>query len=300
MIEQVKQFITYAESNYLPIENIVLSNKDGILLKHVFSKEPKVVRNIYSHTKSYVSTLLGILFSEGRVNLDEPIMNFFLEYREKMSNPDLENITIRHLLTMSSGFNEALLMSGERKFGVGFPDYVNFVLSHEVKTEPGSKFLYSNGDSYLIGKIIEKIVGKKLQEYAYEVLLRPLGILYPTWECDPTGSALGATGLFLSVEEMNKLGILYLNHGVLNGKKILSDEWINMIFTTQIVPDDSKWNSGYSFQFWKNPDNRGFRCDGAWGQITHLFLEEGYALSYQSPEDGDPGKVREALYDFIF
>jgi len=300
MVEKVKQFIEYATNNNLPIECIALSNKDGLLLEHTFSKEPKLIRNIYSHTKSFTSTLLGVLYSQGKVNLDEPIMNYFSEYRDLIKNPELDKITIRHLLTMSSGFNKALLMSDQRKKGVGFPDFVYFVLSHPIEYEPGTRFCYSNGDTYLVGKIIEKIVGKKLQEFAYETLLKPLDIDYPVWECDPQGSAFGASGLFLSIKEMNKLGVLYLNNGYLGDKKILSDEWIDLIFSTQIIPGKDLWNSGYNFQFWKNPNNKGFRCDGAWGQITHIFLKEGYALSYQSPEFGEPEKVAEAIYKFIF
>lgn len=300
MKKSVENFIVYAEKEKLPIESLTLSDKDGVILEHTFSKEPKIIRNIYSHTKSFVSTLIGVLYSEGKIKLDDKIMSFFSEYRNQINNPDLEKITVRHLLTMSSGFGEALLMQDQRKKGIGYPDFVHFVLSHPLKYEPGSQFTYSNGDTYLLGKIIEKITKKTLQAYAYETLLKDMDIDYPVWECDPQGCAFGASGLFLSCKDMNKLGILYLNKGVLKNKKILSDEWLDLVFHSQIVPSDKKWDSGYSFKFWKNPNDKGFRADGAWGQITHIFLKEGYALSYQSPENGNPELVREELFKFLF
>lgn len=300
MKNKVLKFIEYAKQEKLPIESLVLSDKNGIVLEHTFSKEIKIIRNIYSHTKSFTSTLIGVLFSEGKININDKIMSFFPEYQDALVDQNINKITIKNLLTMSSGFHQAFLMQDTRKKGIEYPDYLNYIFSHILIDKPGTTFTYNNGDTYLLGKIIEKITGKTLQAFAYETLFKDMEIEYPVWECDPQGCAFGASGLFLSCKDMNKLGILYLNNGYLKNKKILSDEWIDFVFNTQILPGTDRWDSGYSFQFWKNPNNKGFRADGAWGQITHIFINEGYALSYQSPEFGDPEKVRDILFDYIF
>ena len=104
------------------------------------------------------------------------------------------------------------------------------------------------------------------------------------WGVDPFGYCMCASDLCLNVEDMNKLGILFINKGVYNGKRIVSEEYVNMCTTEQIKTAPDNWGN-YSFQFWLTPEGNGYRADGAFGQITFVWPQYDIVFSVQRPED---------------
>jgi hypothetical protein len=98
---------------------------------------------------------------------------------------------------------------------------------------------------------------------------------------------------------MNKLGILFLNNGVYNGKRIVSEEYIKMCSEAKINTPSNYWGD-YSFQFWMVPECEGYRADGAYGQLTIIMSKQGYALSFQRAEDDGLNKVVEILKEEVF
>lgn len=279
------------------IESICLSNKNGLLWKEQYI--PRTVRNIYSHSKSFTSLMVGIAIDEQMISLDTRLMDVFKNEVDKDTYGRLYEIKVKHLLTMSSGFDEAYLMSNERKKGIGYPNYLEFLFSRELKQTPGSKFCYSNGDTYLLSRIVEKVYNKSFTQLCYEKIFLPLGIGFPMWGADPMGYCIAASELCISVEEMNRLGILCLNKGTYNGKRIVSEEYINLCSIPQIKTNASHWGD-YSFQFWMVPEVDGYRADGAYGQITFIFPLYGLTLSFQRPEDDKISKVLEILKEEVF
>lgn len=298
MKELVQNFVDRAIKENLPIEAICLSDKDGLLYLHEFVKRP--YRNIFSHTKSFTSTLVGIAIGENKLSLDINLGDTFKDLIEtKEQYEAMKKITLQHLLNMQSGLEGTQLFENERRKGVGFPDYVKFYVNQKVKYEPGTHFQYNNGDTYMCGVLLERAVGMTMERYAYEKLFRPLDMPYPVWEHDPFGHTFGASGLYLNIVEMNKLGRLYLNNGCWNGKQIVPLEWVKKVSKPEVTFENDNFSKGYSNQFWHNHYNGTYRADGAYGQITFIFSKDNLTLSIQRPEDDNLGTVLKAIQEEI-
>lgn len=296
MRQLIENFIKRIEKENNLVEAVCYSNSKGI----VFSKHyiPRLTRNIFSHSKSFTSTMVGIAIDEGKVSLDTRLVDVFKDEIDEATYNRLFDITVLSLLTMSSGFDGAFLMTNERSKGIGYPDYFNYLVEKELKYKPGSKFCYSNGDTYLLGRIIQKVYNRDFRDLCYEKIFVPLDIGYTSWAVDPKGYCLAATGLELNVEDMNKLGILYLNNGIYNGKRIVSEKWVEMCKREWIVDPNTTWGN-YSLQWWMVPEGNGFRADGMFGQITIVWPKYDTVLSFQRPDDERMPELKKILDEEI-
>ena len=290
MQEKVTQLIELFQADNPGCEAIALYQNGEMIIDHRFEKRPP--RLIYSHTKSFISTLCGMVIDAGKLSLDDKLVDFFPEYDDKIIDPQVREIKLRHLLTMSSGFGKAFLMSGDRRSGEGFPDYPKYMLSKEMKYAPGKKFVYSNADTHMAGCMAERALGKSLYVYACENLFTKLGIGYPMWEMCPKGTAFGGSGLHLDILDMMKLGILYLNQGVWDGQQILSSDWVKQAGRKQIsTGEQDPWSSGYGYQFWTVDERTGaYRADGAYGQLSIVLPDANAVLATQCSEYNDMDK----------
>ena len=270
------------EKEHNLVEAVCLSSSEGIIFKEQFI--PRNNRNIYSHSKSFTSLMVGIAIDEKKLTLDTRLVDVLKDEMDEVTYKRLYNIKVKHLLTMSSGFNKALLMGERRTSKAGYPDYLKFMLSHELVNEPGSKFCYSNGDTYLLGRMVAKAYNEDFIRLCNEKIFFPMDIGVPMWGVDPYGYCICASELCLSIEDMNKLGILFLNKGVYNGKRIVSKQYVKMCSQEQIKTEPNSWGN-YSFQFWMTPQGDGYRADGAWGQITMIWPKHDLVFSIQRPED---------------
>ncbi|MBQ3231261.1 MAG: serine hydrolase [Clostridia bacterium] len=284
MKTKVEAYIEALKLENPGVEAVALYQNGELVLEHYF--KPHLPRLIYSHTKSFISTAAGIAIDEGRLSLDTRVIDVFPEYAEHITDERVKNIRLRHFLTMSSGFGEALLMSSNRRKGEGYPDYVGYMLSKELKYESGTKFHYSNGDTHMVGCMTERAVGMPLLQYCHDRIFSKLGIGFPAWETDPNGTAFGGSGLYLTITDMMKLGILYLNNGVWNGEQIVSAEWVKAAGSKQIDTDIAEpWSSGYGYQFWTVGQREGaFRADGAYGQYSIVLPDKNAVLATQCSE----------------
>ncbi|MBS6561304.1 MAG: serine hydrolase, partial [Clostridiales bacterium] len=177
---------------------------DGkVILETAFSPYRKEDWHIsHSLCKSVTNLAIGLLFTDGKIKLDEKITSIFSEkkiaFRGKM-----KRITVEHLLTMSSGiaFNEASSLFEE--------DWVKGCLSSGVLFEPGTKFFYNSLNSYLLSAIVVEKTGKGLVDYLEEKLFQKMGIINVFWEKCPKGIEKGGWGLSLTTEDVAKIGTLY-------------------------------------------------------------------------------------------
>lgn len=295
MKKRVLELIDIFEKDNPGCEAIALYQDGEIIIDHRFKKSPP--RLIYSHTKSFISTLCGMAIDEGKLKLDDKLADFFPEYAECIVDERVKEIELGHLLTMSSGFGGAFLMSGNRRRGEGFPDYIRYMLSKETKYAPGEKFVYSNADTHLAGCMAERALGQPLYIYACENLFSKLGLGYPTWEMCPHGTIFGGSGLYLDILDMMKLGILYLNGGEYGGERIVSSEWVKQAGTKKISTDvNTAWSGGYGYQFWTIEGREGaFRADGAYGQLSIVLPDSNAVLATQCSEYNDQARFFETL-----
>ena len=295
-------FVRRAEADKLPIEGIAVADESRILFKKMFI--PEHPRNIYSHTKSYMSAAAGIAIGEGRLSEDTTLAEVFPAYVPADPDPRLLRIRLRHLLTMSSGFGAPYLMGSDRRKGVGMPDYIAYMMSRPVTEEPGERFVYSTADSILAGRMIEEATGMRLGEYLYEKVFSRLGQGWPLWENCPMGHPIGGGGMSMTLTDMLKLGQVYLAGGKWQGERIVPEDWVKKSSSFQIstgeAPEQDIWRCGYGYQFWLSPYPGSYRADGAYGQITTVLPEKGLVVAFQCPEDGDFDRVRTAVHEQLF
>ena len=304
-VEKVlREFTDYAQQTGLPLEGIAVGDEKQVLFEHHFV--PDLPRNIYSHTKSFMSTAAGLAIADGRLSLDDRLADFFPESVPADASERLGDIRLRHLLTMSSGFGKPYLMGEDRRAGVGMPDYMKYMLSRPVPEQPGSRFQYSTADSHLAGRMVGKAVGMRLGEFLYERIFEPMEMGYPIWENDPKGYPMGGGGMFLKLTDMMKLGQLYLAEGKWKGRQLVDPVWIREAAAAQIetpcdTPQEKEdcWRCGYGYQFWLSPYKGSYRADGAYGQVTTVLPASGLVVSVQCPEKGNFEQVKKQLHERV-
>lgn len=296
--KRIEEFGKTVNAERLLLEAISVGDEKETLAEAHFVPMPTHERPIYSHTKSFMSTAVGLAISDGKLSLDDRPAEFFPD-RVPKDRPELYTVKLKHLLTMSSGFNRFYL-GGERiKEGQGYPDYIAYLFSRPLEKAAGEAFCYNNGDSHLAGRMAAKAVGMSLRNYLYERLFSKMEIGYPAWECDPEGASFGASGLYLSVTNMMKLGQLFLADGKWKGEQLVDPAWVKEATAKHIETDSYGWNCGYGYQWWRSPFPKSYRADGAYGQITTVLPEKGLVVSVQCPESGDFDKLRPQLEELL-
>jgi CubicO group peptidase (beta-lactamase class C family) len=195
--------------------------------------------DIASITKGVVALLIGIALDRGWLSdLDAPIMSVFPEYAD-LRTPEKDRITLRHLLTMTSGLGwpeRAISLDNAANIvrqGGSASDPYRFVLTRPIETTPGTAWNYNSGGVWLLGPILRKVSGKPIEEFAEEALLEPLGIQEEVWDRFPNGDAVTSGGLRLRPRDLAKLGQLVLNGGVWHGRQIVSAGWIKQMIAPQ-------------------------------------------------------------------
>ncbi len=204
----------------------------------------------HSMCKSVTAMAIGLLVSEGKLSVDDKLSDIFSDeinpFRVLFSN----NITVKHLLTMTSGvsFNESGAVAGN--------DWKKMFFESQQKSTPGAVFEYNSMNSYMLSAIVTKLTGESMFEYLRTRLFEPLDIKHVFWEACPMGITKGGWGMFLKIEDMAKLGQLYLNGGEYNGKRILPEEWVKEATLTQVLTGNES-SPGYGYQLWCNSDREG-------------------------------------------
>ena len=264
---------------------------------------PQSPHSLYSLSKSFTSTGIGLAMQEGLLTLDDPVLKFFPDDAPANPSGNLKAMRVRHLLSMNTGHKEDTTEHVFRDlyqvslFGQGARHKENMTghalrgendnwprafLSLPVEYQPGTWFVYNTAATYMLSAIITKLTGEPLLDYLRPRLLDPLGIENPTWENDPRGVNIGGSGLYIKTEDIGRFGQMYLQKGTWDGKRILTQEWVSAATSahsdnsnTQTNPD---WTVGYGYQFWRCRHDC-HRGDGAFGQYCIVMPEQDAVLA---------------------
>jgi len=257
----ILSFISAAES--LELHGLMLLRHGHVLAEGWWSPYgPDLRHMLFSLSKSFTSTAIGLATAEGRLSVDDPVCSFFPDALPEEVSENLAAMRVRHLLTMSTGHAEEPRLM-ERNDG----DWVKGFLHAPVAHVPGTLFLYNSPASYMLSAIIQRVTGQRLLDYLHPRLLEPLGIAEATWETCPKGINTGGWGLSIKTEEIARFGQLYLQQGVWNGRRLLPQGWVEEATARQVSCDEGRrgdWAEGYGYQFWRS--RHGYRGDGALGQ----------------------------------
>lgn len=236
-----------------------------------YNRLPSKTRlNSWSLSKSIIGLAVGIAIDEGFLSLDEKICDSFKEYLPENPDENLTGLTVRHMLTMTTGLENALFFADDAERYVT-TDWVEYFFKQNFVYPPGERFLYCNFNTYILGVLIEKKTGRKLLDYLMEKFFTPLEIYSPDWTVCPMGHLHAANGLYLTIDEYARIGQMLYNGGVYKGKRIISEDYLKMATVNQVKNNPPR--DGYGFQFWINPDGS-FRADGKFGQYIIVVPKE--------------------------
>ncbi|MFN8372391.1 MAG: serine hydrolase [Anaerolineae bacterium] len=234
--------------------------------------------SLFSLSKSFTATAVGLALMEGHFGIDDPVLSFFPDETPADGNDLLAAIRVRHLLSMSTGH-------ADDTWGhmLARPDgnWIKAFFDVPVVHAPGTHFLYNTGATYMLSAIVQRTTGMKLVDYLQPRLFQPLGIEDATWEESPQGINMGGIGLSIRTEDVARFGQLYLQKGMWQGQQLLPEAWTTEATTTQIANDTyavGDWAQGYGYQFWRCRHNA-YRGDGVFGQFCVVMPEQDAVLA---------------------
>jgi CubicO group peptidase (beta-lactamase class C family) len=244
--------------------------------------DAKTPHILYSLSKSFTSTAVGLAIADGKLTLDDQVLKFFPEDAPAEPSANLRAMRVRDLLRMSAGHqSEAALWSdGPGRSGERL---TKMFLAHPVPFKPGTHFLYNSPATYMLSAIVQKATGMTVLDYLRPRLFEPLGIENPTWLASPQGVSIGAFGLMARTEDIARMGQLYLQKGVWNGRQLLPASWVADATARQTSNGSSPtsdWDQGYGYQFWRS--RHGYRGDGAFGQYMLVLPEQDAVVAITS------------------
>jgi CubicO group peptidase (beta-lactamase class C family) len=240
---------------------------------------------LYSLSKSFTSTAVGLAIAEGKLSLDDEVLKFFPEDAPAEPSANLKSMRVRDLLRMNTGHqSEAPLWRPPA--GTNTPDdpWTKKFLAHPVPFKPGTHFLYNSPATYMLSAIVQKVTGTTVLDYLRPRLFEPLGIENPSWVSSPQGITAGAYGLLARTEDIARFGQLYLQKGVWKGRQLVPAAWVEeatRLQTSNGSSPRSDWDQGYGYQFWRSRHNS-YRGDGAFGQYCLVIPEHDAVVAITS------------------
>jgi CubicO group peptidase (beta-lactamase class C family) len=221
---------------------------------------PDTLHDVRSVTKTVVGLLVGVAVESGAIkSLDTPVLDYFPEYAD-LQTPDRRRVTLRHLLTMTSGLHwdeDTYTYADPRNSEIAMDraaDPYRYVLSQPFDAEPGQRFKYSGGDVAVMAAVLARATKTPLDAYAEAKLFKPLGITNLAWHRDARGVPYAASGLRLTPREMATIGQLVLAKGRWNGRQVLPRRWLAEATAVKVqVQPDPKCGTGYGYFFWVFP-----------------------------------------------
>lgn len=229
-------------------------------------------RHYFSLSKSFVSTAIGLACDEGLLTTDTRIVDLFPDKLPEHVSENLSKCLVHHVLSMNSGVEK-----GTSSVCFASDDMPKAFLASDFVYEPGTHYCYDTGATGMLAAIVKKVTGMSALDYLDVKLFRYLGIRDVYWDRTSDGTIQGGIGLHASCDDAAKLGLLYLNRGLWNGRRLLSEAWIDAASSLQSQngPHDwIDWRSGYGYQFWMS-SRGGYRGDGAFGQYCFILPDRG-------------------------
>ena len=282
----IQRFVDAAQAQIHELHSFMLLRHGAVIAEGWWAPyRPEKPHVLMSVSKSFTAAAVGVAIADGLFGLDDPVASFFPEFDDTT-----RGMRIRHLLTMSTGHAEdAMSFMGPRPAG----DWIRGFFEVPVVHEPGTRFVYNTGATYLLSAIVQKTTGEKVLDYLQPRLFDPLGIAAPAWLESPEGITTGGYGLSLRTEDIARFGQLYLQDGVWEGRQIVPADWVREASAFQMSNADNPepdWSQGYGFQFWRCRHNA-YRGDGAFGQYCIVMPDQDVVLAIT----GGLGDMQEPL-----
>ena len=255
--------------NHVAIDSLlIVRNGDVILDAYFYPYDGSFPHDLASVTKSVTTTLIAIAAGQGKIQLDQPIVTYFPDRSIANLDDRKLSITVRNLTGMVNGMESGCLNNDEETLDTMRiqPDWVQAALDRKMTGEPGKKFCYDSPGMHLLSAILQNTTGMTELDFAQQNLFEPLGIHDVYWESDPQGYSHGWGDLHLKPQDAAKIGFLFLQRGVWEGRQIVPADWV-----TEAVKEHIKTGraDNYGYGWWVS-DNSYFAL-GRKGQHIKVY-----------------------------
>lgn len=297
------------------IRSLLIAGQGGLAYEYYRQGlGPAMLHDVNSVTKSVVSLLVGIALGQGLIRgTDETLADFFGDEPALQANPPARDITLAHLLTLTSGFDADALGRDtdygdflRRFYGDGL---AASALGRPVRHAPGTRFYYSNLDAHLVSLALARRAGMPVAAYAVQHLFAPLGIADFHWPANPRGDSNGASGLRLRARDMAKLGQLVLKQGHWDGRPVVPADYLAHATRRQAASDlpvrgrPDLW--GYGYLWWTvatlGDELPACYAAGYGGQFIYVVpaLDLGVAATTDAGSRSDAGRTGAVIRDRV-
>lgn len=239
--------------------------------------EPEAPHMLYSLSKSFTSTAVGLAVAEGKLSINDEVLKFFPDEAPQEPSKNLQAMRVSDLLRMSTGQDSEPPRNSDLPWTKSF-------LQQSVPFKPGTHFLYNTSATYMLSAIVQKATGETVLDFLKPRLFEPLGIECPRWEASPQGVTVGGYGLSVRTEDIARFGQLYVQKGKWRGEQLVPESWIEAATARQTSNGsnpDSDWDQGYGYQFWRSRHGA-YRGDGAFGQFCIVLPEQDAVIAITS------------------
>lgn len=263
------------------LHTVMVVKDDAVIYeRYATGHDAEELHICWSASKTFTAIGVGFAAQDGLLDVNDKVIRYFSDEELPAERSEwLEELTIKDLLIMSSGFSEDKL----GRAGLLMEDInARIQLIVPLDFEPGSRFKYNSMNTYLCADIVQRVTGMKLVDYLKDKLFDPIGIAPETYLWDETkaGVNFGGWGLHITAESLAKAGLFMLHRGVWNGTRLLQDSWFDEAMSPQIIQGGGEidptndWNCGYGYQMWACQRPGAYRFDGAWGQFCVVAPEK--------------------------
>ncbi len=289
--ELIKQLYKKIAQNYFKKITSITVIKDGqLLLEEYFNgADRETLHDMRSVGKTMASTIMGIAINEGYIKNDKQTLKDFYDLTAYQNySKSKEQVTLKSLLTMSSGFEGSDMnpdSAGNEENMYPTSDWVKFALDLPMdKTKTiGKDWDYFTAGAVVLGDILNKNVPNGLEKYADKKLLKPLGIKLYKWQYTPTHVPNTAGGFQMSSLDNARWGQLYLDNGRFNDQQIIPESWVQSSLTKYLaIPNRDNeyygyllWNKTYSVN---NQQIESYYASGNGGNKIMIFKDIGVVI----------------------
>jgi CubicO group peptidase (beta-lactamase class C family) len=295
-LQKLEEATATIQDKYPNLFGLLVIRHGKIVYERFYKKEdPNAIYPIHSVTKTFISTLIGIALEKGLIkDLDEKAVDILPDEFKYIDNPESKNITIRHLLTMSSGFDWPKPEDWHIQSGICLnwylsDNWVKSLFSRKLINKPGEVFLYNTAVSHTLSVILTKKTGMSTLEFAKHFLFGPLQIKNIEWEVK-NSIQMGGQGLELSIYDIAKLGQLFLQKGKWNTEQIVSEKWVQEATKVAYNCNYPGVDLKYGYKWWIYPVNKlpSYRAIGRGGQFIVVIPDLDMVIAVNSiinPQD---------------
>ncbi len=298
----IAKYINKLNSNNIAMHSIVMMKGDKIFSECYYAPYNKDSLNrMYSQTKSFVSVAIGLLLEEGKLRLDDKIIDYFPEKIDTPPSEFLKNQTIEQNLTMTTVGHPSI-----QWFNWNCYDRTHYYFNakRNIPRPSGTIWEYDSAGSQVLSSLVEKLSGKSLFDYLNEKIFKHLGTFKSaTILKTPNGDSWGDSALICTQRDILSFARFVMNYGVWKGKRLISEEYLKKA-TSKVVDnkDGSKltaFRHGYGYQFWRCK-NDGFAFVGMGNQLTLCLPNEDIIFSCTADCQGDNELGREYIVNSFF